>query len=235
METAFIMALVAVVAVGGLQAVGSSIGGGDDLNEASEALGEEVVEIDAGTPDGPRAADGAGGSSGALGSAAGSVGGSGATQTATLDIDYDRSFWNTHYPGQTFNDWTVEGGSVDVKVDGRGGFDYGVGGNIIDMNGHGAGRISKTFNVLPNVGYNLSVDLGENPGGPHAKKMLAIEWNGERISTLSIDVPRNTLKTFTVKLPPSATGEGVLTFQSLLPSAYGPVIDDPTITLSPRS
>ncbi|MEM8924826.1 MAG: hypothetical protein AAGD35_15085 [Actinomycetota bacterium] len=236
METALIVALIAIVAVGGLRSVGSSVGGGDDLDQASEALGEEVVDINSDTADSPRAGSGAGGSSGAFGSAAGGVVGTGDQSGGGFDIDYDDGGWNTHRAGQSFGEWTVESGTVDVKVDARRGFDYGGTGNVIDMNGSRyAGRISRTYNVVPNVAYNLSVDVGENTYGGAAAKMLAIEWNGERISTLSIDLPQNTFKTFTVQIPPSPTGEATLTFQSLIDnSSYGPVIDDPTVVLVPR-
>ncbi|MEM7339359.1 MAG: hypothetical protein AAF467_11975 [Actinomycetota bacterium] len=230
-ETALVLALVAFVAIGGLTAAGTSLGGSDDLNEASAALGEEIVEINTSTEDGAR------GSSGAFGNGASGVAGTDTRSSGGINIDYDDGVWNTHRAGETFGDWTVESGSVDVKVDGRRGFNSGAGGNFIDMNGSGAsGRISRTFNVISGVEYNLSVDVGENSYGGAAAKTLAIEWNGERISTLSIDLPRDEFKTFTVRIPPSPSGEATLTFESLSgATSYGPLIDDPTITLVPAT
>ncbi|MEM9521801.1 MAG: hypothetical protein AAGA37_21005 [Actinomycetota bacterium] len=238
METAIMVGLIALVAAAGLSGVGRSAGG-EDIETANEALGEEAVEISQGseasvTADGTSltAATGAGGSSGALGYASEGVSNTGLGGVfGGENIAGDH--WNTHWPGDTIGDWEVLAGSVDVHADESHRFNFDVEGEYIDLNGYGAGHIRRTIDVIPDAYYNLSVDISENPGGPAVKQMEII-WNGEVVSTLHIDVPRGEIETFTVQLPKTVSGEGVLEFKSLLPSNHGPVIDNPTLTFIPN-
>ncbi len=227
------LALVALVAIGAIRALGGAVGG-EDVDTANEALGEEVVTVDEDTTNGPSANNGAGGSSGALGSAASGVRNTG-QQAGSNGFDHgeDTNFWNTRWPGDKIGDWTVTSGSVDARVDEKGPFDIEVDGNFMDMNGHGPGRVERTVEVIAGADYNLSIDLGENSFGGPAAKTLAVEWNGVRISTLEVDLPNNVTRTFTVKLPPSDSSEATLAFQSLNYSAHGVLIDNPTLTLIP--
>lgn len=208
--------------------------GGEDVDTASEALGEEAVRIDDSTEDGPSAANGAGGQSGTFGSAASGVTGTG-LQAGSSGFDHgeDRGYWNTRYPGERIGEWTVVSGNVDARVTNSNAFNFEVDGNFMDMNGGGPGAVERTVEVIPGADYNLSVDLGENHYGGPAVKLLAIEWNGERVSTLEVDLPRDTTKTFTVKLPASDDPTATLTLRSLNPSAHGVVVDNPTLTLIP--
>ncbi|MEM7339840.1 MAG: hypothetical protein AAF467_14395 [Actinomycetota bacterium] len=235
-EMALLLAVVALGAVGGLTVVGGSLGGGSDLDTASAALGEEAVLIDENTADGASAGSGAGGSSGVFGGAAEGVSGTGLDGGFTSDPEVG-GYWNTHRPGEFIGEWEVVAGSVDAKVTHSASFGLGdEDDQFMDLNGsNAAGHIRRTVDVFPDTEYNLSVDLGENTYGGPAVKSMEIIWNGEVISTLEVDLPSsNELKTFTVRLPPSSTGEAVLEFRSLHGGSYGVLIDNPTLTLVPR-
>ena len=144
-------------------------------------------------------------------------------------------YWNTHSAGQMVGDeWEVVSGTVDAHLDHNGKFDMSVEGQFLDLNGHGAGHIKRTVEVLPNAVYNLSVDIGENVYGGPAVKQMEIIWNGQVVSTLDIDIPAEQVETFTVQLPATTGGTGTLEFRSPLGSAHGPVIDNPTLTYIPN-
>ncbi|MEM9201907.1 MAG: hypothetical protein AAGC53_09610 [Actinomycetota bacterium] len=239
METAFLVGLIAIAAATALSGVGGAVGG-EDIETANDALGEEHVAVNPGSDASTTAGNGAlsagtgaGGSSGALGYAI-----EGITQTGLGGgFSSDRTvggYWNTHFAGQTIGgEWDVVSGSVDAHLDHNGAFDMSVDGQFLDLNGHGAGHIRRTVDVIPNAHYNLSIDIGENTAGGPAVKQMEIIWNGQVVSTLDVDVPNGEVETFTVRLPPSAAAEGVLEFRSLLPSAHGPVLDNPTFTYIP--
>ncbi len=239
-EMALILVLVAVVAVVALTGIGRSVGG-EDSDTASEALGySDPVSIDGSTERTETAANGAGGRSGVIGNAAAtssggsSQGASGAAGSTAFEIDdEDDGVWNTHRTGESFGGWTVVSGTIDATVNYRGPFDLDNASNFIDMNGWGAGHIERTVDVIPGQTYNLSVDLGENSYGGPAAKTLEIIWNGEVVSVLKVDLPRDETRTFTVKLPSSTTGEATLGFASKNTSAHGVLLDNPTLTLIP--
>ena len=235
LEMGLMLVLVALVAVGGIRALGLTAGG-EDIDTASDALGDEAVRIDADTEQGLSSNAGAGGSSGAFGSAASGVTGTG-QQAGNSGFDHgdDSGYWNTRSTGQQIGDWTVTSGTVDARTthDSRFNQDEIADGNFMDLNGGGPGSVERTLDVIPGADYNLSIDLGENSYGGPAVKTMAIEWNGEVVSTLEVDLPPNTLRTFTVKLPPSADPNARLSFRSLNTSAHGVLIDNPTLTLIP--
>ena len=144
--------------------------------------------------------------------------------------------WNTYEAGEPLgDDWFVVAGHVDAHAaDTHQGFDFAVEGDYIDLNG--AGHIERTVDVIAGAHYNLSVDIGENPGGPPVKQMQII-WNGTVISTLNIDVPRGELETYTVQLPMTVSSTATLEFKSIdmgVDSRQGPVIDNPTLTYIPN-
>ncbi len=231
-ETGFLFAMIAVVAIGALSAVGTSTGG-EDIETATLAMGGEAVDVNEDSPDTATASNGAGGSSGSFGSAA--VGVSNTNSNVAFQTPSNGSYWNTRFAGEKIgDDWEVVSGSVDAQTSHNGNFDFGIEGQFMDLNGHGAGHIRRTVDVIPGAQYNLSLDIGENAdGGPDVKQMEII-WNGVVVSTLDVDLPRNENKTFTVQLPPSLTGEGTLEFRSTKSSAHGPVIDNTTLTLIPN-
>ncbi len=238
LETGLFVALIAITATAALTSFGRSAGG-EDIDTATEALGEEHVDVNPGsdastTADGTNAtaSTGAGGNSGALGAAAVGVSNTGLGGTVGGE-EVDGDYWNTHWPGDMIGDWEVLAGSVDVHAEETHRFNFDVEGEFIDLNGYGAGHIRRTVDVLPDAHYNLSIDIGENPGGPAVKQMEII-WSGQVISTLDIDVPRGEIETFTVQLPKTVSDEAVLEFRSLLGSNHGPVIDNPTLTFIPN-
>ncbi|MEM9201906.1 MAG: hypothetical protein AAGC53_09605 [Actinomycetota bacterium] len=239
MEMGFMISLIVLGAATALSGVGSAAGG-EDIETANEALGDERISVTPGseastTADGtsPTAGTGAGGSSGSFGSATEGITSTGMSGAFHSDPSIG-GYWNTHHAGNTVgDDWEVVSGSVDARVDHNGRFDMAVEGQFMDLNGHGAGHVKRTIDILPNAHYNLSVDIGENVYGGPAVKRMQIIWNGEVVSTLDINIPAEEIETFTVQLPPLPTEQGVLEFKSLLGSAHGPLIDNPTLTYIP--
>lgn len=233
-EMALLVGVVALAAVAGITSVGGALGG-EDLDTASSALGEQPVRIDESTEDGASAGNGAGGSSGVFGGAAAGVSRTGLSGGFTSDPEVG-GYWNTHRPGEFIGGWEVVAGSVDAKVTHSSRFGLGdEDDQFMDLNGsNAAGHIRRTVDVFADTEYNLSVDLGENTYGGPAVKSMEIIWNGEVVSTIEVDLPTSDeLKTFTVRLPPSPTGQGVLEFRSLHGGSYGVLIDNPTLTLVP--
>lgn len=134
-------------------------------------------------------------------------------------------YWNTHGSGSLVGgEWDVVGGSVDANITQSNSFNYTVDGQFMDLNGNSAGHIRREVNVIPNTPYTLTMDLGENVYGGPAVKQMEIVWNGTVIDTIDVDVPQHQLESYTVAIPPSATGDGVLEFRSLLGGAYGPTM-----------
>lgn len=230
MEMTALLAMIALVAIAALRSLGGSVGG-QDVDTATEAMSEETTTIDADTEKTASAANGAGGTSGTFGDAATGVSNTGLAEA--FDGNEGSGYWNTHSAGTSIGEWEVLSGSIDASTTHSGAFnqDDQIEGNFIDMNGHGAGHIRRSVEVIPDTTYNLSIDLGENGyGGPPVKTMEII-WNGQVVSTLEVDLPQHETRTFTVQLPPSATGDGVLEFRSTNSSAHGVLIDNPTLTL----
>ena len=231
-ETGIAIALIALVATAALTSFGRNAGG-EDIDTAAEAIGNEPTKINATNPDGPSAGNGAGGNTGIFGSTAEGVSGTGLKGGFESESSVG-GYWNTHHAGQMVGEeWEVVSGSVDAHLDHDGRFDMSVEGQFLDLNGHGAGHIRRTVDVIPDAHYNLSIDIGENVYGGPAVKQMEVIWNGQVVSTLEIDLPAEDVKTFTVALPPFSGDEGVLEFRSLLGSAHGPVIDNPTLTYIP--
>ncbi len=229
-EAAFLTALIAMVAIGGLKAVGATIGG-EDIETANTAMGGEPVVVDENTEQTASAANGAGGSSGTFGTAATGVSNTGLSEG--FDGNEGSGYWNTHHAGSFIGEWEVLSGSIDAETTHSNAFnqDEQIAGGFMDMNGHGAGHIRRAVDAIPDTTYNLSVDLGENGYGGPAVKTMEVIWNGQVVSTLEVDLPHHETRTFTVQLPPSANGDAVLEFRSLNNSAHGVLIDNPTLTL----
>ncbi|MEM9201908.1 MAG: hypothetical protein AAGC53_09615 [Actinomycetota bacterium] len=236
-QTAVMISLIAIVAYAGLSRLGRTAGG-EDIETANEALGEEYVQVRTGGEStttataSSSAGNGAGGSSGTFGDAA-----EGVSQTGLGGVfggeRIDNHYWNTHWTGDQLGDWEVVSGSVDVHAEETHRFNFAAEGDYIDLNGYGPGHVKKTVDIIPNAVYNLSVDIGENPYGSKIKT-LQIIYDGEIISTLDINLGRNKQETFTVKLPALPKGSAVLEFKSLTPGKGGPVIDNPTLTYVPN-
>lgn len=230
-ETGFMIALIGVVCIGGLASVGSSAGG-EDIENAAAGLGYQ--EVDADTEETRSAGNGAGGSSGSFGNAATGVSGTGLSGGFEGNSAGGGGYWNTHQAGaKVGEDWEVVSGSVDARTTHSNAFNMSIEGDFLDLNGGNAGHIRRSVDVIPNATYNLSVDIAENTFGGPAEKEMEVIWNGVVISTLTIDLPRDETRTFTVRLPAIDASQGVLEFRSLKGSAYGPIIDNPTFTLIP--
>lgn len=232
-EMGMLLALVALVAITSVQGLGASLGG-SNIDNANAAFADEPAQINTSMDSaGPSAANGAGGSSGVFGSTAAGVSNTGMSGGFESDPSIG-GYWNTHGAGTSVGEWDVVAGSVDARVSQSNAFNFAVEGHFMDLNGSGAGgHIRRTIDVLPNQTYNLSMDLGENVYGGPPTKSVEVIWNGEVISTLEVDLPAHELRTFTVALPESPDGTGVLEFRSLQEGSYGVMLDNPTLTLIP--
>lgn len=232
-EMAMLLALVCLVATVALKNIGATLGG-SNIETATQAFNGQPLEINGSTDNsGPSAGNGAGGSSGVFGSAAAEVSGTGLSGGIEGDPEVG-GYWNTHNAGSSIGNWDVVSGSVDARVTHSNAFNHNVEGHFLDLNGSGyGGHIRRNVPVIAGQSYNLSMDLGENAYGGPPTKSIEVIWNGEVVSVLEVDLPRHELRTYTVELPPSVDGNGVLEFKSLQDGSYGVLLDNPTLTLLP--
>jgi len=240
MEAGLIMALIAMVALVGISRLGRTIAyseetsvddatvamGGEAPAEGGEDLGEEVT----------------------INSSSGSVVTSGnaprsnpvfnhaAAAVQAPDVadsgfeDGSTRVWTNYEAGETIGAWTVVEGNVDTHDTVR--YQFGQDRRAIDLNGFNPGAIEQTIGVIPGVGYTLTLDVSENQCGP-ASKDMGIDWNGERISTVTVDLPKGEYRTYQVQLPPSTTDKGTLTLRGLNGANCGVQVDEPSIALDP--
>lgn len=148
--------------------------------------------------------------------------------TSDLDIG---GYWNTHGNGSVIGgEWEVVAGTVDANITHSNGFNYPVSGQFFDLNGGSAGHVLRAVNVIPNTPYTLTVDVGENVYGGPAVKQMEVIWNGAVVATVDVDVPQHVVESRSFTIPPTASGNGVLEFRSLLGSAHGPTIGNAVLT-----
>ncbi|MFI2435979.1 choice-of-anchor C family protein [Streptomyces sp. NPDC018693] len=129
--------------------------------------------------------------------------------------------------GKSIGPWTVESGSVDLI--GSGYWEAADGGQSVDLNGLGSGRISQTFATLPQQQYTLTYSLAGNPNGLPPVKTGTVSINGETVQTFVFDATGKTrsdmgYQTQTVNFTATSSAT-TLTFTSTTLGANGPVID----------
>lgn len=153
------------------------------------------------------------------------------------------SFMTVSSPASTtITNWTVSSGSVDyigsywMAADGS---------RSIDLNGNEAGTITQTFDTIPGATYQVTFALSGNPDNSASStlmspsnKVVRVSATGATSSDYSYDTVAmgNTLasmkwasSTYTFIATGSST---TLTFASQIAGAFGPAIDNVTITLT---
>lgn len=231
-EAALLLALIAAVSVLAIANIGTNAGG---LETANEVLDEpDMAMIDSGSETVIRGTTSSSGGSGSSGSGRGSVLGTTGAAIQGVEVE-DRGFedgltrnWSNYATGQTIGAWTVVEGDVDTHSTAA--YGNGVGERFIDLNGFGPGAISQNIEVVPGVGYRLSVTVSENQCG-EAVKGMEIDWNGTTVSRLQVDLPRGEYRTYDIDLPVSTTDNAELVFRGTSSRNCGVQIDEPTIRL----
>jgi choice-of-anchor C domain-containing protein len=132
--------------------------------------------------------------------------------------------------GDSIPGWTIGGSSIEVV-----GNDYWMASNCVhsvDLSGGHMGSISQDVPTQTGLTYTVSFDMSGNPVVGPAVKTIVVTADGGQSTTFTYDtsVEENTLadmgysaKAYTFVASGNST---TLTFESLTPGAYGPVIDN---------
>jgi choice-of-anchor C domain-containing protein len=103
----------------------------------------------------------------------------------------------------------------------------------LDLNECGPGSVSQRVPTAPGDSYRLCFAMAGNPDGPPAQKRVEVIWEGNVVETVEFDGENATRQRmgwtyhrFVVR----ATGhDAVLSFRSVTPGCYGPVVDHVTL------
>lgn len=225
------MAMVALVAIGGLQTLS---------NEADQELEYTAAVVqDGGGTSGNLLASGS--VSGGGGSGGGSVGGFGTTDTdpanrqqaaeATTSFeDFEESSWVAHGVGEKIGAWTVVEGSVDPFRNAA----TTHGDKALDLNGHEPGTIETELRVARGATYRLSMLIGENHCGS-AVKTGRVFWNENVVGTFAVDTgQRGKFEEWSFDLPPNGEDTGTLRIQGTNPGSCGAALELASVNLKLR-
>lgn len=144
-----------------------------------------------------------------------------------------------YFAPQTFGNWTVESGSVDLIRAPR--WQASSGTQCIDLSGQGAGVIYQDLATTSGHTYTLSFAFAGNPehSEPDMVKHLAVYWGGILVASPTFDTTTHTMAnlgwiplSYEVTATSSTTR---LRFQSLDNSPSGPAIDNIAVTPEPSS
>ncbi|MEM8925059.1 MAG: hypothetical protein AAGD35_16255 [Actinomycetota bacterium] len=231
-ETVMLVALIAIVAVGGIVALSRTMAHDEgDLGTAGDAIDTQTIDGD--SPDvvsggGGSGGGGSGGGSGpAFNSAAGGISNGTPVEGNEFEDGSSRT-WTNYTVGQTIGPWTVIEGNVDTHRNTS--YQFGSGERHIDVNGFVPGAIEQKVEVTPGLRYTLRVNLAGATCSPYVTG-LGIDWNGERVSTLTVDLRRGTSRVYEVDLPPSNTTEASLIFRGIGGRNCGVLIDTPSLRI----
>ena len=154
------------------------------------------------------------------------------------DGDFEQPYYygiTVFYAGDTFNDWHVTAGSVDLVADRY--WQPEQGHQALDLSGDTAGTLYQDVSTIPNQTYCLSFYLSGNPYDQPDIKKMNVFADETQIGHFTFDTTntsvtnmgwRLTQVTFSAK-----SGTTRITFQSLNESHNGPVIDN--VSLAPGS
>lgn len=238
MEAALVIGAVLLVCLVAISALGRGIGFGDGegADQATAALTRDSV--DANNPDeaiqASRNVENR--SSPALGRAAAAI-----TGNPDIDGSFEDGLTSSytiygtgetiHSVGSTVGGWEVIQGTVETNDAQR--HDFGQGARSVDLNGNGPGVIEREIAVIPGVAYTISFTVAENTYCGPSTKTMGVDWQGQRIAELDVNLPRGDIRTYEIQIPASATSSGTLTLHGLSSSSCGVVIDDASIQLDP--
>ncbi len=133
--------------------------------------------------------------------------------------------------GQSFQNWTVAAGSVDLIEE-----IYWVpahGGQSLDLNGSSAGTIYQDIATRSGANYSLSFALAGNLACAPVVKHMQVWWGSTSVATLSFDTAGHSTSSMGWKYysyPVHATGTVTrLRFVSLTEGLCGPALDNVTV------
>lgn len=134
-------------------------------------------------------------------------------------------------PGQRIGSWLVSGDAVDHIAPRF--WEAAHGGQSLDLNHCGPASVSQRVPTAPGDSYELCFGLAGNPGGPPEVKRLEVIWGGSVVGTLEFDAGSTTMErmgwTYHRLVLRASQHDAVLSFHSLTPGCYGPVIDRVTL------
>lgn len=228
------MAMVAIVAVGGLRAFS---------NEADQELEYTAAVVqDGGAGSGNLLASGSvSGGGGSGGGGAGGGGGFGTTDTDPADEDraaeattsfedFERRSWIAYGVGEKIGAWTVVQGSVDPFRNAA----TAHGDKALDLNGHEPGAIETELRVARGATYRLSMLIGENHCGS-AVKTGRVFWNEDVVGTFAVDTGRRgVFEEWSFDLPPNGEDTGTLRIQGTNPGSCGAALELASVSLKLR-
>jgi choice-of-anchor C domain-containing protein len=158
------------------------------------------------------------------------------------------SFESGANPGSTFSTlaagstaidyWTITSGSIDYI---SGYWQAADGSRSLDMSGNGAGSISQDFTIVKDQMYKVTFYMSGNPDGGDITKTLSVSATGVKgIGSQSFDyvTGSNSLTDMmwqekTWYFTAAISGLTTLTFSSQEFNAWGPALDDVTVSLVP--
>lgn len=146
-------------------------------------------------------------------------------------VDNGSGFQQLDSPNASIEGWTVDAGSVDWVGTY---WPAPEGAMSIDMSGADAGTISQTFDTTIGNTYMVAFLLSGNPAGPPALKTLEVSATGGTVAMYSHDTT-GTDVTNMVWAPQTysflaTSASTTLTFASTTTGAFGPAVDDVTVT-----
>jgi choice-of-anchor C domain-containing protein len=155
----------------------------------------------------------------------------------SFEVGTDPGLFTTLVPGDTnITDWAIGSGSVDYIGT------YWVASNgarSIDMNGTAAGSISQTFPTVVGATYTVTFDLSGNPDGSPTIKEVSVSATGATPGVFQYDTSIELNSTADMKWKSktysftATAANTTLTFASTIPGAFGPALDNISISDPP--
>jgi len=129
--------------------------------------------------------------------------------------------------------WTIGGAGVDLI---NSLWQPAAGSYSLDLSGPNSGTISQTFSTVVGQLYHVSFDMAGNPVGPDKSKMLMVSLSGTPFYTFDSTGKTLTNMGWTTKgFDFIAAGtSSTLAFASLNASAYGPALDNISVSAVPE-
>ena len=140
--------------------------------------------------------------------------------------------FQTYSAGADIGGWIVGGDSVDV-IDAY--WPAAEGTHSVDLSGNAPGSISQTLATTPGATYRIAFDISGNPDQADIDDM-SVTWGGTEISESPFSFDSSTAsrsdmkwKAYSADVVASGTST-VLTFASETGDAYGPALDNVSVT-----
>lgn len=134
--------------------------------------------------------------------------------------------------GQPIGAWTVTRGNVNLI--GAGYWSAAEGTQSVDLSGFVDGAVAQTFNTLPDQTYLVEFALAGNPDEPPEREDRTRLVNGQPVMDFASDITGMNRSNMSYrKMRFSFTSSGTQTtieFASTSGTAWGPVIDDVSVT-----